>query len=73
MTGTLRSQTGFYCITDILAEFEKAMAYKLKGFKNAFCFFDDVLIVSKGSDEDHKQYLSNCLKNWTQKTLEFVF
>ena len=35
------------------AEFQKAMDDTLIGLKNTCLFFDDILIVSKGSEEQH--------------------
>ena len=54
MTGTYRFQTGFYGLTDMPAEFQKAMDYTFIGLKNNYCFLDDILIVSKGSEAEHK-------------------
>ena len=34
-------------------EFQKAMDNTLQGLSGVFCFLDDILIVSKGSVEDH--------------------
>ena len=62
MTGTYRFKTGFYGLTDMPAEFQKAMDYILIGLKNTFCFLDDILIVSKGSEDDHLQLVLDCLK-----------
>ena len=62
MTGTYRFKTGFYCLTDMPAEFQKAMDYTLIGLKNTFCFLDDILIVRKGSEDDHFQLVLDCLK-----------
>ena len=62
MTGTYSFQTGFYGLTDMLAEFQKAMDYFLIGLKNTYCFLDDILIVSNGSLEEVKSYAMNCLK-----------
>ena len=42
------------------AEFKKAMDYNLIGLKNTF--LDDILIVSKGSEEDHFDLVVDCLK-----------
>ena len=39
------------------------MDYTLNGLKNTYCFLDDILIVSKGSEGEHKYYVLNCL-NW---------
>ena len=62
MTGTYRFKTGFYGITDMPAEFQKAMDYTLIGLRNTFCFLDDILIVSEVSEEDHFRLVVNCLK-----------
>ena len=48
-TGTYRFKTGFYGLT----EFQKSMDNTLQGLSGVFCFLDDILIVSKGSVEDH--------------------
>ena len=44
------------------ADFQKAMEYTLIGFKIIYCFLVDILIVSKGSEEEHKHYVLNCVK-----------
>ena len=61
VTGTYRFKTGFYGLTDMPAEFHQAMDYTLIGLKNTFCFLDDILIVSKSSEEDHFDLVLNCL------------
>ena len=38
------------------------MDYRLIGLKNTFCILDDILIVSKGSEEDHFKLVLDCLK-----------
>ena len=62
MTGTYRFKTGFYGLTDMPSEFQKAMYYTLTGLKNTFCFLDDILIVTKGSEEDHFKLVLDCHK-----------
>ena len=62
LTGTYRFQTGFYGLTDMPAEFRKAMDYTLVGLTNTYCFLDDIHIVSKGSKESHIQYVYKCLQ-----------
>ena len=52
-TGTYRFKTGFYGLTDIPKEFQKAMDNTLEGLSEVFCFLDDILVVSKGSVVDH--------------------
>ena len=70
MTCTYRFQTGFYRLTDMSAEFQKAMDYTLNGLKNTYCFLDDILIVSRGSLEEHKSYVMNCLKRLDNENLK---
>ena len=48
-TGTYRFLTGFYCLTDMPAEFQKALDSTLVGLTSTHCFLDDIIIVSKGS------------------------
>ena len=69
LTGTYRFQTGFYGLTDMPAEFQKAMDYSLFGLNNTYCFLDDILIVSKGSLEEHKRYVMKCLKRLDDEQL----
>ena len=61
-TGTYRFKTGFYGLTDMPAEFQKAMDYTLIGLQNTYCFLDDIIIVSTGTEADHLAYVFKCLK-----------
>ena len=56
-TGTYRFKTGFYGLTDMPAEFQKAMDYTLVGLSDAYCFLDDIIVVSKGTEESHLKYV----------------
>ena len=47
MTGMYRFQTGFFGLTDMPAEFQKAMDYTLIGLENTYCFLDHILIVKR--------------------------
>ena len=69
MTGTYRFQTGFYGLTDMPAELQKAMDYTLIGLENTYCFLDDILVVSKGSLIDHKNYVMKCLQRLDDENL----
>ena len=69
MTGTYRFQTGFYGLTDMPAEFQKAVKYTLIGLKTPYCFLDDILIVSKGSEKEHKQHALNCFKRLDEENV----
>ena len=51
------------------AGFQKAMDYTLIGLKNTYCFLDDILISSKGSLEEHKSFVMNCLKRLDDENL----
>ena len=61
-TGTYRFITDFYGLTDMPAAFQKVMDYQLVGLKNTHCFLDDIIIVSRGSKEDHLKLVFKCLK-----------
>ena len=61
-TGTYRFLTGFYGLADMPAEFQKAMDKTLNHAKNTFCFLDDILIVSKGSEKEHEKLIMNVLE-----------
>ena len=61
-TGTYRFITGFYGLTDMPAAFQKVMDYTLVGLKNTYCFLDDIIVVSRGSKEDHLKLVYQCLQ-----------
>ena len=61
-TGTFRFKTGFCGLTDMPAEFQKAMDYTLFGLTNTFCFLDDIIVVSKSSRQSHIKYVYKCLQ-----------
>ena len=61
-TGTYRFKTGFYGLTDMPAEYQKAMVYTLDGLTNTYYFNDDTIVVSEGSKESHIKYVYNCLR-----------
>ena len=62
LTRTYRFKMGFYGLSDMPAEFQKAMDYTLVGLTYTYCFLDDIVIVSKGSKESHIQYVYKCLQ-----------
>ena len=69
MTGTYRFKTGFYGLTDMPAEFQKAIDCTLAGLSNTFCFLDDILIVSRGKIEQHLDLVRKCLVELVQENL----
>ena len=46
--------TGFYGLSNIPVELQKAMDRTLDHSRNTFFYLDDILIVSKGSKKTHK-------------------
>ena len=69
MTGTYRFKTGFYGLTDMPAEFQKAIDCTLAGLDNTFCFLDVILIVSRGGKEKHPDLVRKCLIKLDQENL----
>ena len=69
MTDTYRFKTGFYGLTDMPADIEKAIDCTLAGLTNTFCFLDDILIVSRGRIEQHLDVVRNCLKKLYQENV----
>ena len=63
--GTYRFKTGLFGLTDMPAEFQKAMDYTLVGLTNTYCFLDDIILVSKGRKESHIKYVYKCLQKLT--------
>ena len=66
-TGTFRFKTGFYGLTDMPKEFQKAMDNTIQGFQGVFCFLDDILIVSKGSVTEHNEIVDKVLPRLDKK------
>ena len=52
-TGTYRFKTGFYALTDLPTEFQKAMDCTLQGLEGVICYLDDILVVTKGDIQEH--------------------
>ena len=68
-TGTYRFLTGFYGLTDMPAEFQKAIDNTLINLPNTFCFLDDILIASRGTKEEHMALVNACLKRINDENL----
>ena len=69
MTGTYRFKTGFYGLTDMPAEFQKAIDCPLAGLDNTLCFLDEILIVSRVGIEKHLDLVRKCLIKLDQENL----
>ena len=68
-TGKHRFKTGFYGPTDMPAEIQKAMDYTLLGLQHTYCFLDDIIIVSTGTETDHLAYVTVCLEKLDENNL----
>ena len=61
-TGTYRFVTGFYGLTVMPTEFQKVMDLLLARFREVFVFIDDILIVTKGTKQEHLDKVREILK-----------
>ena len=68
-TGICRFLTGFYGLGDMPAELQKAMDRTLNHAQNTFCFLDDILIVSKGEENEHEKLVRNVLLKLNEENL----
>ena len=62
-TGTYQFKTGFYGLADMPAEFQQAMDRTLNNRTGVFAFIDDVVIVSKGSREEHHKLVRDTFRD----------
>ena len=67
-TATYQFQTGFYGLTDMPAEFHKAIDLTLTNCTNTYAYLDDIMIVTKGSTEVHQQKLKAVGKTRRKKS-----
>ena len=51
------------------AAFQKVMSYSLVGLDNTHCFLDDIIVVCRGSKEDHLKLVYKCLKKPNEYSL----
>ena len=61
-TGTYQFQTGFYGLTDMPAKIQKAIDLTLRNCSYIYAYLDDILILTKGSIDIHKQKLQTFLQ-----------
>ena len=52
-TGTYRFTTGFYGLTLMTIEFQKLLDISLANVNSVFVYIDDILIVTKGTKQEH--------------------
>ena len=68
-TGTYQIQTWFYGLTDMPAEFQKAVDVTLTHCSNTYTYLDDILIITKGTLESHRQKLQTVLTKLDEENL----
>ena len=69
MTGTYRFKTGFYGLTDMPAEFQKAIDCTLAGLDNTFCFFGRYINSQQRRHRKHLDLVRKCLIKLDQENL----
>ena len=52
-TGTYRFVTGFYSLLVMPTDFQKVMDNLLAKLREVFVFIDDILILTKGTKQNH--------------------
>ena len=77
-TGTYRFKTGFYGLTDMPTEFQKAMDCTLQGLEGVICYLDDILIVTKGDVQGHNELVEKVMhrldeEGWALKSSKCEF
>ena len=61
-TGTYRFKTGFYGLTDMPTEFQKAMDCTLQVLEGVICYLDDILVVTKGDVQEHNNLVEKVMQ-----------
>ena len=69
-TGTYRFVTGFYGLSVMPKEFQKIMDILLAKFREVFVFIDDILIVTKGTKNQHLDKEREILKTLDHAELQ---
>ena len=68
-TGTYRFIDGFYGLTDMPATFQKAIDYTLNNINSAHAFLDDIIIITKGSLDNHEKEIMKVLSRLDKENL----
>ena len=69
-TGTYRFITGFYGLTVMPTEFQKAMDNDLASLPHTFLFHDDILVVTNGTEENHYKAVTQVLERLDKRTYD---
>ena len=68
-TGTYQFQTGFYGLTNMPADFQKAVDNTLVNIDNIFAYLDDILIVTENNLDIHIRKIKEVLLRLEQENL----
>ena len=68
-TATYQFQTGIYGLTDMPAALQKAVDLTLTNCNHTHAYLDDILIVTKGTLETHRQKLQTVLTQLDEENL----
>ena len=69
-SGTYRFVSGFYGLSVMPTEFQKVMDLLLAKFREVFVFIDDILIVTKGTKNEHLDQVREILKTLDNAELQ---
>ena len=69
-TGRYRFVSGFYGLSVMPTEFQKVMDLLLAKFREVFVFIDDILIVTKGTKNEHLDKVREILKTLDNAELQ---
>ena len=67
--GTYRFINEFYGLTDMPASFQKVMDYTLSNINSAHAFLDDIIIITNGTQDEHKNKIDKVLYKLDKKNL----
>ena len=70
--GTHQFQTGFYGLTNMLAEFQKAIDLTLNNEKDTFAFLENILIISHGTKDQHIEKLKRVMDELDEEKIAIL-
>ena len=68
-TGTYSFINGFYGLTYMPATVQKTIDKTLEGISSKFAFLDDILVITKGSPNEHEHESDKILENLDKENL----
>ena len=68
-TGTYQFINGFYGLSDMPATFQKTLDKTLENIHKKFNFLDDLLIITKGTPNDHESDIDTVLSRLDKENL----